>query len=766
MSDRRLIFHIGHHKTGSTSIQNALARGDITLPGRRILYSTRMAHNYLRQHFDAWADRGATLAGSPGFLGLDQIAALLAAGDYDDAVFSGEEFEDIAPAHFRGVLERFFLPHVQEHRILCWVRPHAARTLSSFAEQTKIGVFGGDPDSFHRRAAKVGRFRYDARLTPWTRSFGAAFIARPMVRDVMAQGSAVHDFAAQAFGPAAQVAASGDTANESLCLEDLVILRHLQGRIQDRDRSLRHAFGWEMARMLGAHPRPGGATRLALHKSLAERIHADYRRDARALDKTLFAATPVMLRELERAVDTALPAPQSLEPADHFSADELRWLDLLADTVLMSLGNAPETWQAYLRGRRVALLQSLNGRGKAGAKGGRKAADRPGAKAAAPAPAAKPAAPAAKPAIRPAAQARLADYRPLRAGPAPAGPGSYAIVCTMRGTPEQVAPFVAHHLEGPATGIHLYLDAADPVLEALFAPLAPRLKVTVCDAAYWAAQDGKGKGRRPDGIVRRQTANAEHARRQTDADWLVHIDSDEFLVPAHPGAPDLRAELAALPAGIAWVRLAPHERVFPTAAGAPQTIFDGAFRSRLPDADLVAQVYGDSDGFLSSGLSGHTRGKTAIRVDHPVRSRLHDAVWPWQEGSKPAEADLPPFVVSQAARMLHFDGWTALQWTAKLLNRIDGGKGDSGHPGRRRQLAFMADARDAGARMDLFRRIMQLDDRQAALLAGAGALDTTPFDPRPAVARVFPGRAFGFDVAGFDAALRRADPGFFTRHDL
>ncbi|MFZ0097191.1 MAG: hypothetical protein WAK98_01800, partial [Gemmobacter sp.] len=55
---RKLLFHIGHHKTGSTSIQYALATGKVKLDGGTILYPGKLTHNYLRRHFDTYVREG------------------------------------------------------------------------------------------------------------------------------------------------------------------------------------------------------------------------------------------------------------------------------------------------------------------------------------------------------------------------------------------------------------------------------------------------------------------------------------------------------------------------------------------------------------------------------------------------------------------------------------------------------------------------------------------------------------------------------------
>lgn len=343
--------------------------------------------------------------------------------------------------------------------------------------------------------------------------------------------------------------------------------------------------------------------------------------------------------------------------------------------------------------------------------------------------------------------------------------GTWSIVSTMRGTPDIVAPFVAHHLQTAAMGIHIYLDEPQPDLMALLTPLAPRVTVTICDAAYWARSRF---GKKPDVIIARQNFNAEHARKATPAGWLVHIDSDEFLVPtepdSEPDAPDLATELASVPGDVHWVRLTHMERVF-VRNTKPLSIFDGVFRRRIEDKALVNDIYGPGSRFLRSGYSGYRRGKIAMRVQSPLRMRIHTGTWPGQSGEAP-EAELPPFVVIRGTQILHFDGWTPLQWTAKLLRRVDTNRVDSGHPGRRTQLHFMNDATSLSQRLALFEMIQTLPADKIDRLLRMRLLTDRPFDPRPAVARIFPDRQFSFSIADFDTGLRNSDPDFFARYGL
>ena len=381
VSPRRLIVHIGHHKTGTTTIQDAFATGRVDLPGGRILYPAQMAHNYLCRHVETWLKTGEVLPGRPETPGLAAIAALMAAGEHDHTVISAEGFESVDPAGLHRVMAEFMLPHVEEHRVICYLRPHAERVLSSFAEQMKLGLFDGTPGQFHLRALKQKRFFYAPKMAPWRDRFGAALHVRPMLRAELAEGSILRDFLVTAFGADSPVRAQeGGAANEALCLEDLVLVRRAQqilaASAAGADQRLRHAMGWELALSFAAArraPEPGpenrsegisggssGGTRLALHRALARKIRTAYLEDAVDTDRMFFAGRPVLAPALDRMVEEAPAEAQSFEPSDHHSADALRGFEVMTQTLAAMLaheGRDGGEWARFLVERRGAALK-------------------------------------------------------------------------------------------------------------------------------------------------------------------------------------------------------------------------------------------------------------------------------------------------------------------------------------------------------------------------------------------------------------------------
>lgn len=357
-SKPKLIFHIGHHKTGSTSIQEAFATGKVQLPGKRILYPTPLNHNYLRPHVDIFAREGKIMPGKSDKPGIQRIGQLLQEQPWHYAVISGEEFEGAKPDAVRQVMQRFWLPHAEDHQVICYVRPHAGRTLSTFAEDIKIGRFSGTPEQYHRKLSREGRLAYGKRLTPWVKTFADRFRVRPMIRDQLFQNSAVEDFIRETFGDdAAHVQLLPlSSSNESLCIEDLMLLKLVHQHLADRPQWVRHNVGWEVARLAGDAGFTAQRTKPALHKGLATQILRDYRDDAKQMDARFFGGQPVLLRDLEKTVDTAILQAQSYEPADYFSAEALRAITAMAQLTNGMLDHRTGPWGTFLMQRRLTAL--------------------------------------------------------------------------------------------------------------------------------------------------------------------------------------------------------------------------------------------------------------------------------------------------------------------------------------------------------------------------------------------------------------------------
>ena len=111
---------------------------------------------------------------------------------------------------------------------------------------------------------------------------------------------------------------------------------------------------------------------------------------------------------------------------------------------------------------------------------------------------------------------------------------TWAVATTVFEPPQLLAAFAAHYAALGASEIRFYFDRPDPVGEALVCEI-PQCSVVQADKDHFRTSFNVPK---PENIYRRQRFNANHAYRATEADWLLHVDADEFLAPV-----DLVSEL-------------------------------------------------------------------------------------------------------------------------------------------------------------------------------------------------------------------------------
>lgn len=354
-SRKTLIFHIGDHKTGSTSIQIAFAKNSVKLQGHSIFYPAKLARNALGEQCLAYGKaqtpKERRQAGRP----IAKLAERIRASQADFVLISAETFEKVPAALLREVVDTFFVGTADDIRVFGYVRPHSARLISSFAERTKAGVpktLTLNLEDFTKHCKNANEFNYLPRFTAWRESFGDAFTLRPMIRDRLFNGSVVDDFAHHAFGGIPFTITGSSQANESLCLEDLMRLKALQISLK-APKNLRLKIGWEFSRLTGQLPPPPVRTKLQLNRSLAEDIRDFYLADARDMDRDFFDGEPLMENELIASVEKAPIEAQSTDPADHLSPSELHGLEIMSKMVAGLLEHENVDWAAFLHAKRV-----------------------------------------------------------------------------------------------------------------------------------------------------------------------------------------------------------------------------------------------------------------------------------------------------------------------------------------------------------------------------------------------------------------------------
>lgn len=320
---KELIIHLGDRKTGSTSIQAALASKSWSCASAQLIYPSRSNHNSL-----ANAIRGE----KTGMSLSDRVARLrrrLLSSDAEFGVISAEDFEVVSPSDLSTFLRNYLPEFLPRLRLIAYIRPHAERLLSSFTERLKKGARYSSPTQLHRDFLSKGFLNYAPRMRKWRDTFGEKILFKPFVRSSFNKQDVVSDFLRFVFRDHSFTLDSNfRPRNESLCLEDLVMLRKVHTILcqhfgSELNSSTLKSFGRRMAIILASSGASG--TKPQLHRGLVEEIISSYSDDAVTVDHEFFTGSP-MFSALQEYREKCVEEEQSLSVEDYFSQEAIRYM--------------------------------------------------------------------------------------------------------------------------------------------------------------------------------------------------------------------------------------------------------------------------------------------------------------------------------------------------------------------------------------------------------------------------------------------------------
>ena len=347
-----IVFHLGDSKTGSTSIQQTLVAQAWTGSTKSLFYNTRSNHIPLAHTLNRPKDKHLVQKR------WTALRADLERAEADIAVISAEVFEFSDPDLFAETVREHLGAWEGRIRFITYLRPHAERMVSTYAERSKQGLFSGSLDEMHDRLRGTGLLSYAPRIAAWKAQWGEAYTVRPMIRSELHGGDVVEDFLSFVFrgDPVKPQAISG--ANESLTAADLAAMRLIHSHFpnETRLRDAQKSLGWNLAQLISALPRPETAEKPRLHRSLAETLIETYRADAAEVDRLYFEDAP-MTRSLEAAPGKALETAQPVEAASYFGPEALRLIEGLGQLLSRMITAAPETMSTAMRPEHLRAKQ-------------------------------------------------------------------------------------------------------------------------------------------------------------------------------------------------------------------------------------------------------------------------------------------------------------------------------------------------------------------------------------------------------------------------
>lgn len=343
----KLVFHLGDMKTGSTAIQTALSSKGWKCNSVKLLYAAgnKVSHITFAQSLSGRVDPTRI-----GKLARDITSEIEAHPDADVAVISAEHFENVDPKALKQAIETYFPGALAQARFLAYVRPHADRIPSTYAERVKTGMYVGTLEELQSTLHDRETFVYTPRFLAWRETFGAAFELRPMIRDLLYRNDVVADFMQFALQTDDFTLTDTPDANESLSLENLSIVRELHVKLnggKHKGLPYQSTLGRALARRMNESAFRNG-TKLRIHKTLAEKVRKQYAADAIALDAAFFKGTP-MTDALNAAPAKAVDAEQSVRIQDHFTDREQYLINIFLDQTVVLVKADPDGLADTLR---------------------------------------------------------------------------------------------------------------------------------------------------------------------------------------------------------------------------------------------------------------------------------------------------------------------------------------------------------------------------------------------------------------------------------
>ena len=373
---KEIVFHLGDHKTGSTSIQ-AVLRNDAIKSERTIGYpDVRLHHGQIPKAIMA------PRAGQGIAAHFAKLRTMIEASDRDIQVVSAEKFELLYGSQLLAAMEEFMPEYLPQVRLIAYVRPHADRIVSSWSEQIKLGDFSGTLDEFFELHTVTQRFAFHERFKSWRDAFGDRFELRPMVRSLLHKEDVVQDFVSYVLQNEDFNIEGETAANESLTLEDLAVMQMVNEKLdyvytdlRQRHRTRKNenlgkreimaaypannaaAIARNFAINLAAHKRDH-ATKPAFHTDLLTRVQDHYAEDAAALDNTFFEGTP-MTDALQASTKKAVTEPQNLDANALLTPEENRLAQVMTDFIGRVALIAPKEWNKFFSVERTGAIYDI-----------------------------------------------------------------------------------------------------------------------------------------------------------------------------------------------------------------------------------------------------------------------------------------------------------------------------------------------------------------------------------------------------------------------
>ncbi len=197
---RRLVLHIGAHKTGTTSIQKFLFQNRSSLQEAGVSY---VVPNENAAHLHEYLQLDRSVLTHPHFKAdVHGLLELLSSASGDVVIGSSENFSFLFDPREVSELASALQREFSDIKIVCYLRRQDRHVISHHQEGAKPYrvaeelLWGNSTRALPARNAKQSLYLdYERRLSYWANSFGeGALLLRPFEKSELVNGDVVDDF--------------------------------------------------------------------------------------------------------------------------------------------------------------------------------------------------------------------------------------------------------------------------------------------------------------------------------------------------------------------------------------------------------------------------------------------------------------------------------------------------------------------------------------------------------------------------------------------
>lgn len=224
---KKMLIHIGRHKTGTSSLQRLCVHNRNTLQKNNILYPWTGIKGYGHHRLASELTRKKSshpLFSLKNIDILNQFKKEALSSTCDCILLSSEAFQNCAPRTIRQAFAEF------DSHVICYIRNRADYLASAYAQKVHATNYANDIEHFYANFFKLDYIKF---ISEWEKYFLKRFHIHVFDRHHLQHGDVATDFSSRYLAGIPSLSVNLDDANPSLGYDLVTVKRALNDQYPD-----------------------------------------------------------------------------------------------------------------------------------------------------------------------------------------------------------------------------------------------------------------------------------------------------------------------------------------------------------------------------------------------------------------------------------------------------------------------------------------------------------------------------------------------------